>query len=114
VGERIVMVGAGYWAQFQVEGWRDAGAPLAAICNRHLDAAQALAQRYGVPRCYTDIGRMLEAEKPTLVDVVLPPVAQEPAVRAAIERGIPTICQKPFGNDLKQAEALVPRDAAAH
>ena len=24
-------------------------------------------------------------------------VAQEPAVRAAIERGIPTICQKPFG-----------------
>jgi hypothetical protein len=24
MNERIVMVGAGYWAQFQVEGWRDA------------------------------------------------------------------------------------------
>ena len=58
MSERIVMVGAGYWAQFQVEGWRDAGAPLAAICNRHLDAAQALAQRYGVPRCYDDLARI--------------------------------------------------------
>jgi predicted dehydrogenase len=27
-------------------------------------------------------------------------------VRAAIERGIPVICQKPFGVDLKQAEAM--------
>ena len=31
MNERIVMIGAGYWAQFQVEGWRDAGVPLAAI-----------------------------------------------------------------------------------
>ena len=106
MSERVVMIGAGYWAQFQVEGWRDAGAPLVAICNRHLDAAQALAQRYGVHRCYSDVASMLDAERPTLVDVVLPPVAQEPAVRAAIERGIPTICQKPFGHNLKQAEAM--------
>jgi D-apiose dehydrogenase len=107
------MVGAGYWAQFQVEGWRDAGAPLTAICNRSLDAAQALAKRYGVPRCYSDVASMLDAERPTLVDVVLPPVAQEPALRAAIERGIPTICQKPFGIDLAQAEAMTARAEAA-
>jgi predicted dehydrogenase len=106
MNERIVMVGAGYWSQFQVEGWRDAGAPLRAICNRSAAPAQALAQRYGVPRVHADIEAMLDAEAPTLVDVCLPPVAQEPAVRAAIERGIPTICQKPFGIDLKQAEAM--------
>jgi D-apiose dehydrogenase len=106
MNERIVMVGAGYWAQFQVEGWRDAGTPLRAIANRHIENAQALASRYGVPTCYGDIASMLDAERPTLVDVVLPPVAQEPAVRAAIERGIPTICQKPFGVDLAQAEAM--------
>ena len=110
---RIVMIGAGYWAQFQVEGWRDAGAPLAAICNRHLDAAEQLAARYGVPRRYADVERMLDAERPTLVDVVLPPVAQEPAVRAALARGIPTICQKPFGIDLAQAEAMTALAEAA-
>ena len=111
--ERIVMVGAGYWAQFQVEGWRDAGASLAAICNRHLDAAEQLAARYGVPRCYTDIAAMLDAERPALVDIVLPPVAQAPGVRAAVERGIPTICQKPFGTDLAQAETMTALAEAA-
>ena len=91
----------------------DAGAPLAAICNRHLDAAEQLAARYGVPRRYADVERMLDAERPTLVDVVLPPVAQEPAVRAALARGIPTICQKPFGIDLAQAEAMTALAEAA-
>lgn len=104
--ERVVMIGAGYWAQFQVEGWRDAGSPLVAIANRNQAHAEALAQRYGVPKCYADVATMLDVEQPTLVDIVLPPVAQESAVRAAIERGLPVICQKPFGIDLKQAEAL--------
>jgi|JI10StandDraft_1071094.scaffolds.fasta_scaffold107096_3 predicted dehydrogenase len=104
--ERVVMVGAGYWAQFQVEGWQYAGTPLVAIANRNLVNAQPLADRFGVPKCYSDVASMLDAEQPTLVDVVLPPVAQEPAVRAAIERGIPVICQKPFGVDLKQAETM--------
>ena len=113
MNERIVMVGAGYWSQFQVEGWRDAGAPLQAIANRHVGNAEALAKRYGVPRCYADLAHMLDAERPTLVDVCLPPVAQEPAVRAAVERGIPTICQKPFGTDLKQAEAMTTLAEAA-
>jgi predicted dehydrogenase len=106
MNERIVMVGAGYWSQFQVEGWRDAGTPLAAICNRSAAPAEALAQRFGVPRVYGDLQAMLDVERPTLVDVCLPPVAQAPAVRAALARGIPTICQKPFGTDLREAEAL--------
>lgn len=112
-GERIVMVGAGYWAQFQVEGWRDAGAPLCAIANRDPVHAEGLAARYGVPRTYGDVARMLDAERPTLVDVVLPPVAQEPVVRAAVERGIPTICQKPFGINIAQAEAMTAMAEAA-
>ncbi len=106
MNERIAMVGAGYWAQFQLEGWRDAGAPVQALCNRSAANAAPLAQRFAVPRCYTDVGAMLDEVRPTLVDIVLPPEAQESAVRAALERGIPTICQKPFGSDLAQAEAM--------
>ncbi len=113
MSDRVVMVGAGYWSQFQVEGWRDAGSPLAAICNRHIDNARQLAARYGVPKCYDDIEAMLDAEKPTLVDVCLPPVAQEAAVRASLQRRLPTICQKPFGIDLKQAEAMTAMAEAA-
>jgi len=106
MNERIAMVGAGYWAQFQLEGWRDAGAPVVALCNRSAANAVPLAARFGVPQCYTELGEMLDTVRPTLLDVVLPPEVQEPTVRAALERGIPTICQKPFGTDLAQAEAM--------
>lgn len=106
MSERIAMVGAGYWAQFQLEGWRDAGSPVVALCNRSAANAAPLAERFGVLRCFTNLVEMLDAVRPTLVDVVLPPEAQEVAVRAALERGIPVICQKPFGADLAQAEAM--------
>ena len=106
MSERIVMVGAGYFAQFQLEGWRDAGAPVAALCDVDLPRAQALAARFGVPRCYASAEQMLDSEQPTLVDVVLPPAAQGAVVAAALQRGLPTICQKPFGVDLAEAEAL--------
>jgi D-apiose dehydrogenase len=113
MSERIAMVGAGYFAQFQVEGWRDAGAPVVALCDQDAARAQALADRFGVANCYTDILAMLDQERPTLLDVVLPPAAQEPIVRAALERGIPTICQKPFGIDLVQAKAMTALAEAA-
>ena len=104
--ERIAVVGAGYWSQFQFEGWRDAGAPVAAMCNRSAANAAPLAERFGVTQVFTDLTQMLDTVRPTLVDVVLPPEVQAPAVRAALERGIPTICQKPFGVDRAQAETM--------
>jgi D-apiose dehydrogenase len=106
MNERIVMVGAGYFAQFQLEGWRDAGAPVAALCDLDLPRAEAMAARHGVPRTYASAEQMLDTERPTLVDVVLPPIAQGAVVAAALRRGLPTICQKPFGSDLAEAQAL--------
>lgn len=106
MNERIAMVGAGYFAQFQLEGWRDAGVGVAALCDINLAQAKALAARFEVPSCHTDAAEMFDAVQPTLVDVVLPPAAQFGVVCAALERGIATICQKPFGTDLAQAEAL--------
>lgn len=104
--ERVAMVGAGYWAQFQLEGWCAAGTPVVALCNRSAARAAPLASRFSVPRCYTNLAQMLDNEQPTLLDVVLPPEVQEDAVRAALERRIPVICQKPFGLNLAQAQAM--------
>ncbi|MDQ2780738.1 MAG: Gfo/Idh/MocA family oxidoreductase [Pseudomonadota bacterium] len=103
---RITMVGAGYFAQFQLQGWRDAGAQVVALCDLDADRASALAQRFDVPQTFGDTAAMLDATKHDLVDVVLPPQAQPAVVRVAVERGLPVICQKPFGDDLAQAEAM--------
>ncbi|MFN0185118.1 MAG: Gfo/Idh/MocA family protein [Aquabacterium sp.] len=104
---RVAMVGAGYFAPFHLEGWRDAGAPVQAICDLDEGRARALAQRFGVPNVYTDVAAMLDQMQPTLLDVVLPPAAQAAVVGVGLARRIPTICQKPFGIDLAQAQAMV-------
>jgi predicted dehydrogenase len=107
---RVAMVGAGYFAQFQLEGWRDAGAAAIALCDTDAARARALAERFHVEATFDDACVMLDAVKPDLLDVVLPPAAQAAVVQEALARGIPTICQKPFGIDLRQAHAMA--DAA--
>ena len=109
---RVAMVGAGYFAQFQLEGWREAGALPLALCDLDAGRADALAQRFGVPASFCNAEEMFDAVRPTLVDVVLPPSAQAGVVQAALRRGIPTICQKPFGRDLAEAVALADLAAA--
>ncbi len=103
---RIVVVGAGYFAPFHLEGWRDAGAEVVAIADTDLARAEALAGRFGIAACFTDAAEMFAATRPDVVDAVLPPAAQWPVVQAALAVHIPTICQKPFGVDLAQAQKM--------
>lgn len=100
------MVGAGYFSSFQLEGWRDAGAQVVGLCDLDPGRARAQAQRFGVPATFDDVQTMLDAVAPDLVDIVLPPAAQAGAVHAALARRLPTICQKPFGTDLAEAERM--------
>jgi D-apiose dehydrogenase len=106
VSQRIAVVGAGYFAQVHVQGWQAAGATVVALCDSDLSKARAMATRFGVAEVFNDAATMIEALSPDVVDVVLPPAAQAPVVRAALAKGIATVCQKPFGIDLAEAEGL--------
>ena len=103
---RVLVVGAGYFASFHLEGWRAAGAQVVALADLDIGRAQALAARFGVPQVGADVAQLFDRLVPTLVDVVLPPAAQGAVVRAALERRLPVVCQKPFGHDLAEACAL--------
>ncbi len=102
---RVAVVGAGYFAAFHLQGWRDAGADVVAVVDLDEPRAHALAQRFGVPHVPRSADELL-ALRPSLVDVVLPPQAQAPVVRAALSARLPVVCQKPFGADFGQARAL--------
>jgi predicted dehydrogenase len=104
---RIAVVGAGYFAAFHLEAWRALGAEVVALVEIDAARGKSMAERFGIARTFADAERAIESTHPTLVDVVLPPAAQLAAVSAALARHLPTICQKPFGNDLAQAEAMV-------
>ncbi len=104
---RVVIAGAGYFAAHQLQAWQDLGVVRAGLCDLDTQKAEALGARFGVEQVSADWGSLLDATAPTLVDVCTPPAAHAPLVRAALQRGLPVICQKPFGNDLAEARALV-------
>ena len=111
---RVAVAGAGYFSQFQLDGWRRIpGVELAAICNRDQAKAHALAGRFGIPRVYGDVAEMIERERPGLLDIVTPPVTHRDYVGAAARRGIAVICQKPFGRAYAEAVEIeaIARDA---
>lgn len=103
---RIAVVGAGYFAAFHLEGWQACGAEVVALCDLDVDRLGVLANRFDVRGTYVHVRTLLDQAQPTLLDVVLPPAAQQAVVAEALARGIPVICQKPFGRDLQEARAM--------
>ncbi len=99
----VACVGAGYFSQFHYESWARIGrVDLLASCNRDIDKARAT----GLP-AYDDLGRMLNEQRPDLLDIILPPVAHATTIRTALAHGIRhMICQKPFCIDLDEARTI--------
>ncbi len=104
---RVAVAGAGYFCQFQLDGWRRIpGIELAGICNRDIAKAEALAKRFAVPRVFGGVAEMLDACSPDIVDIVTPPVTHREYVDEAARRRMTTICQKPFGQTYAQAREI--------
>ncbi len=104
---RVVTVGTGYFSQFHYDAWdRMNDVEIVALYNRSSAGATETAKKYSIPVIYTNFIEMLDSEKPDLIDIITPPETHTEFVTAAIERGIPCICQKPFTPSFSQAEKL--------
>jgi predicted dehydrogenase len=66
------------------------------------EAGRERAKAAGIP-CYEDTAAMLDAGGIDVVDVCVPTFLHRDCVRAALERGLPVICEKPLA--LKSAHA---------
>jgi predicted dehydrogenase len=107
---RVATVGAGYFSRFQYDGWRhmagDGLVELVGLANRDPARGADAAKRYGIARTFRSVEDLLEATTPDLLDIITPPPTHHGFVRAAVERGVPVICQKPFGVDYADALAM--------
>jgi len=105
---RFAFVGAGFWARFQLAGWRQAGgAKCVAICNRTRSKAEALARDFDIPRVYEDVEAMIKNEKFDVLDIATSVETHAPMVRLAAKHRLPVICQKPMATSLREADEMV-------
>jgi predicted dehydrogenase len=98
---RVAGVGAGYFSQFHLQGWRALPqVELVGWCDREPSKVQGL-------RAFASLDSLLDAAKPDLLDIVTPPETHLELVRAAAARGVPVICQKPLAPAYAEALELV-------
>jgi len=103
-----VCVGAGYFSHFQYDAWqRIPEVTITAMCNRNVERAKAIRDKFGIPNHYTDYREMLEKEKPDFVDIITPPPTHVQMCRVAADLGIHVICQKPLAPTFAEARRIV-------
>ena len=104
----IVILGAGGIVRdAHLPAYRKAGFPVAAICDRDLGRARALADEYGIAHVFASVAEAVDAAPADAVfDVALVP-DQFAATLEALPDGAAVLIQKPLGNSLAEARALV-------
>jgi predicted dehydrogenase len=81
---------------------------LTAGCDLREDRRQAFARRWRCPSVYSELGAMLETERPDVLHVATPTESHCVLIAEAARRGVPLIiCEKPLCSKAEEArEAL--------
>jgi D-apiose dehydrogenase len=105
---RFAILGAGFWARYQLAAWQEiSGAECVAICDRERSKAEKLAGAFGIGAVYEDADQLFSnGSQLDFVDIITSPSTHHELVMKAARQGVGVICQKPFADDLKQAEEM--------
>ena len=80
---------------------------LEAVCDMNTERLHPFAEKWGVPRSYTDLHEMLETEKPDLLHIVTQPQLRVELLTAASEHGVPAVLvEKPLCLDAEDFNAI--------
>jgi predicted dehydrogenase len=82
---------------------------LVAICDLSAAAAEAAAERFGVPAWFRDYRDMLEQARPDIVHVTTPPTSHFRLAMDSLEAGAHVIVEKPVTSTLEELEKLARR-----
>lgn len=110
----IGIVGAGSIVEAaHLPAYRKAGLNVRGIVDLDAERAAALADRFGVALSYGILDEMLSDPEVAIVDIAVPPWAQENIVRKVLAAGKDVLCQKPLAVDLEVATVLVEEAATS-
>jgi len=81
-------------------------AEFAACCDIVEERARSFRETFGARNHYTDLGTMLECERPAAVLLAVPPSITHEAATLVLERNIPLLIEKPPGLTIAQWTGL--------
>ena len=107
---KIATAGTGYFSQFHFDAWsRIENVDLVGVCTLKDRMSHNVSERFDTVVIWRDLSEMLDAVEPDLLDIVTPPSTHLQFIKAAVERGVAVVCQKPFTEciaEAKEATAL--------
>jgi predicted dehydrogenase len=111
---RFAVIGTRFWSEaFHLPGLAArADVELAALCGRDPTHAQAVADRFSIPRVYADWREMLAREKLDGVAIATPNRLHHPIALAAFDAGLHVICEKPLAMNAAEAREMLDRATA--
>jgi predicted dehydrogenase len=89
------------------------GAVTTAICGRNRARAEEMAQKYSIPKVFTDYRDMLRQGDLDAVVVAVPDDLHYPMTMAALDAGLHVLCEKPIAFNLEQARAMLEKAESA-
>jgi predicted dehydrogenase len=111
---RFAVIGTRFWAEsFHLPGLasRD-DVELAALCGRDAAHAQAVAEKFSIPRVYSDWREMIAREKLDGIAITTPNKLHHPIALAAFDAGLHVICEKPLALNAAEAREMLARATA--
>ena len=104
---RLGVLGAGNIAEMNVAGYlQHPDCDVLAVCDVDADVARDAAERWGVPKVYTDLDAMLADPDIDAVEVLTPTHLHHRHVLAALEAGKHVSVQKPVANTIEDAQEM--------
>lgn len=112
---RVGLIGAGRMGSFHAENlaWRVPGAILAAVADPQPGAADALTNKLGVAKAYSDLHALLQDPEIEAVAIAAPARTHAEWVIAAAKAGKHVFCEKPMAVTLDEADRAIAAAKAA-
>lgn len=102
---RLAVVGLGFMGQVHAENAEEFGHEVVAGTDLDEEVREEFGSRFGATT-YGEFEEMYDAEELDAVAVSVPNKFHEPAVVAALERGLDVLCEKPLAHTLESAERI--------
>lgn len=109
---RVCVIGLGYFSQFHLDAWQKINTTqLVGAFDLSQDRRDWARAEFGV-QTYDSVSDMLAACAPDIIDIITPPPAHANLIRICMKAGRTLICQKPFCNDLTEAQQITAEASA--